>query len=431
MRTVGTIGTAALTAIVAGAALAGCRAQSEAPAGGTIKSDVGVTAKACPEAVDATKGCIYLGVLSDLTGPVAVLGVTAAEGVKAFWKKVNTGGGIGGKYEVDATSYVKDSKYDPQIHNQAYQEIKSKVLALGLTFGSPTTAASLPDMKTNNIIAVPGAFSSGFLFEDVMLETGANYCVESMNNVDYAKETWQAKSVMAVHWPGDYGDDSAFGVKHAADRTGMIFTDVTTGQGQDKQAAAVAAILAGKPDVVILAVGPTEAAAIVGGAAAQGYKGRFIGLGPTWVSQLNASPAAPALAALYLQSGGIAPWNANTLGHQAMRAALGTPASINDGLTTGWASSYPLKAALEKAVADGDLTRAGLLAAAKSLTSVDFEGMLPPEFGNYAGGPATAPRSTSLSKPDKAAPNGVTLVKDMFVGPTAKDFTPAKPCYVK
>ncbi|GIH03019.1 lipoprotein [Rhizocola hellebori] len=417
--------------LVAVAALAGCRTQSPAPSDTTIKSDVGVTSQACPAAVDPKKGCIYLGVLSDLTGPVAALGVTAAEGVKGFWKRVNANGGIAGKYEVDATSYVKDSKYDPQTHNQAYQEIKSKVLALGLTFGSPTTAAILPDMKSNNVIAVPGAFSSGFLFEDVMLETAANYCVESMNDVDYAKETWSAKSAMAVHWPGDYGDDSAFGVKFAAEKAGLTFTDVVTGQGQDKQAAAVAAIVAGKPDVVILAVGPTENAAIVGGAAAQGFKGRFIGLGPTWVAQLNASPAAPALAALYLQSGGLAPWNANSPGHQAMRETLGKPASINDGLTTGWASSYPLKAALEKAVANGDLTRAGFAAAAKSLTRVDFEDMLPPESGNYAGGPATAPKNTGISKPDKSAATGITLVKEMFTGPTAKAFTPTKPCYVK
>jgi ABC-type branched-subunit amino acid transport system substrate-binding protein len=426
------LGTAGLIAVmtVAGA-LAGCRAQPPAATDTAVKSDVGVTAEPCPGAVDQTRGCIYLGVLSDLTGPVASLGVPAAEAVKAFWKRVNANGGIAGKYDVDATTYVKDSKYDPQTHNQAYQEIKSKVLALGLTFGSPTTAASLPDMKTNNVLAVPGAFSSGFLFEDVMLETAANYCVESMNNVDYAKDAFSAKSVMAVHWPGDYGDDSAFGVKYAAEKNGLTFTDVTTGQGQAQQGAAVAAILAAKPDVVILAVGPTENASIVGGAAAQGFTGKFIGLGPTWVSQLNASPAAPALAALYQQSGGLPPWNADTPGHKAMREALGTPASINDGLTTGWASSYPLKAALVKAVGEGDLTRAGLVAAAKSLSTVDFEGMLPAEFGNYAGGPASAPKGTGISKPDKAAPTGVTLVKELFVGPTAKAFTPTKPCYLK
>ncbi len=427
MRKAGVAAVAALTVL---GMLTGCRAQGGDTTEDGLKTDVGVTSEPCPDAVDAEKGCIYLGVISDLTGPVASLGIPAAEAVKAFWQRVNENGGIAGKYEVDATTYVRDNKYDPQTHNQVYQEIKGKIVALGLTFGSQTTAAALPDMKTNSVVAVPGAFSSGFLFEDVMLETAANYCVESMNNVDYAKEEFGAESVMAVHWPGDYGDDSAYGVKHAAESAGLTFADVTTGQGQDQQAGAVAAILTQRPDVVVLAVGPIEAAAIVGGSAAQGFTGKFIGLGPTWVSQLNASPAAPALAALYLQSGGLAPWDTDTPGHEAMREALGSLDSFNDALTTGWASSYPLKAALEKAVADGDLTRAGLLAAATGLTSVDYEGMLPPEFGNYAGGAAAAPKATGLSRPDPAAPTGVTLIEEMFVGPTAEEFTPSEPCYL-
>ena len=57
--------------------------------------------------------------------------------------------------------------------------------------------------------------------------------------------------------------------------------------------------------------------------------------------------------------------------------------SPSDGYTAGWVWSYPLKAALEKAAENKDLTRAGLLAAAKSLTSVDYEGMLPAGAGNY------------------------------------------------
>src|SRR5215813_5263378 len=101
MRKLGTIAVAAV--LVATGGLAGCRAQSPTPTDTAIKTDVGVTSAACPSAVDATKGCIYLGLLSDLTGPVAALGVPAAEAVKAFWKRVNTKGGIAGKYEVDAT----------------------------------------------------------------------------------------------------------------------------------------------------------------------------------------------------------------------------------------------------------------------------------------------------------------------------------------
>ena len=45
-------------------------------AAGEIRTDVGVTDDACPEAVNPDNGCIYLGILSDLTeGPFAALAV--------------------------------------------------------------------------------------------------------------------------------------------------------------------------------------------------------------------------------------------------------------------------------------------------------------------------------------------------------------------
>ena len=159
----------------------------------------------------------------------------------------------------------------------------------------------------------------------------------------------------------------------------------------------------------------------------------FIGTSPTWNPALNASPAAPALTALYLQSGPWGSWGTDTPGHKAMREALTpTPSPLSDGYTSGWVWSYPLKAALEKAAANKDLTRAGLLAAAKSLTSVDYEGMLPAGSGNYAGGAdGSMVRVNVISKPDPTAPTGVTEVQPMKAGPTASGFKAgSKACYL-
>jgi ABC-type branched-subunit amino acid transport system substrate-binding protein len=352
---------------------------------------------------------------------------------KAFWKRVNEAGGIGG-YEIDVTTYVKDNKYSPQTHNEVYQEIKGKVLALAQTLGSPTTAAIIGDLKANNIVAVPASWTSAWAFEDVILESGANYCVESMNAVDYAMGAFQPKSVMAVHYAGDYGDDAAAGAKYAADKLGLTFTDVKTDPGQDKQAGAIAQILSAKPDLIVLTTAPAEAAVIVGGVGAQaraaGYTPHFIGTSPTFNPALNASPAAPALQAYYLVTGPWMPWATASPGHEAMRKALGTPTPLSDGYTAGWVWSYPLKAALMKAAQNKDLTRAGLLAAAKSLTSVDYEGMLPQGSGNYAGGPDGGQvRLSTVSKPDPTQPTGVATVQELKAGPTASAFKLEKPCY--
>jgi Periplasmic binding protein len=168
---------AVLAVIVSvGGAVGGCRSQESTTAQtgkeGT-KVDFGVTDEPCPQAIDTSRGCIYLGTISDLTeGPFKALAVPITDAQKAFWRRVNEQGGIGG-YEIDVTTYVKDNKYNPQIHNQVYQEIKPKILALAQTLGSPTTAAIRPDLKANNIVAAPASWTSLWAFEDVVVESGA------------------------------------------------------------------------------------------------------------------------------------------------------------------------------------------------------------------------------------------------------------------
>ena len=427
---------ASLATVLVAGVLAGCRGADNQPTtdDSGIKTDFGVTKEPCPQAINKAKGCIYLGTLSDLTvGPFKPLAIPITDAQKAFWNRVNKAGGIGG-YEIDVTTYVKDNKYDPQTTNQVYQEIKPKILALAQTLGSPTTAAILPDLKASNVVAAPAAWTSGFAFEDVILESGAPYCVESMNAIDWATGAKPTiKTVMAVHYPGDYGDDAAAGAKYAAEKLGLTFINTPTTPGADKQAGAISEIVSKKPDLVILTTAPTEAAVIVGqvGAAAQtsGYAPMFVGTSPSWNPALNASAAAPAFKALYFQSGPWGPWGTDSPGHKAMREALGTPNPLSDGYTAGWVWSYPLKAALEKAAANKDLTRAGLLAAAKSLTSVDYEGMLPAGAGNFAGGAGGIVKVSTISQPDPTQPTGVKTVAPLAAGPTASGYTLDKPCF--
>jgi ABC-type branched-subunit amino acid transport system substrate-binding protein len=430
MKRVGAF-TATAVLVIAGA-LAGCRGSTPAANNGGPSTDVGVTKEACPNAVNKDHGCIYLGSISDLSvGPFHALAVPITEAQKKFWERVNKAGGIG-DYDVDVSTYVRDNKYNPEVHNQVYQEIKGKVLALAQTLGSPTTAAIIADLKANKIVAAPASWTSAWAFEDVIIESGANYCIESMNGIDYAMDTFSPKSVLAVHYAGDYGDDAAAGAKLGAEARGLKFSHVKTDAGQDKQAAAITAIVNEKPDLVIITTGPAETAAIVGGTAQRGYTGKFIGTSPTWNPGLLQSAAAPALTAMYLQT---APWNAwgtDSPGHKAMREAVGTGVTPNDGYTSGWVWSYPLKAALQKAAKNGDLTREGLLKAVKSLNTVDYEGMLPSGAGNYAAGPdAGQVRVSAIYKPDKSAPTGVSQVKDLFVGQTAKGYKLDKPCFQK
>lgn len=400
-----------------------------------VMTDVGVTSDPCPDAVNADNGCIYLGIISDLTeGPFAPLGVEIVAGQEAFWRTVNEEGGLGG-YDIDVTTYTRDNKYNNDEHVAQYQAIEGDVLALAQSLGTPTTLAALSRMKDDNVLALPASWWSGWAFEDYVLDSGYSYCVEAMNGLDYANDVFVeggVESVMSVFYPNDYGLDSSAGVAAWAAANEIEFDAeadaVPTGPNAQvgDQSGPIAKILAEQPSVVMLATGPLEAAEIMGGAASQGYQGRFIGAVPTWNPALLGNPDLAAVLPIIFRH--VGPWGAfgsDTVAHDKMAAALNGELPGNDGYTFGWIWSYPMKAAIEQAVANGDLTRAGLVAASLEMT-VDYEGALPAR--QYGNGGADAVKTSIISVPDPDAPLGLTEEQGSFTGPTAEAFSLDAPC---
>lgn len=291
---------AGLILFLALALVASACQQQTGPAGPEeIQTDLGVTSEACPEAVNSDNGCIYLGILSDLTvGPFAGLAVPLTDAQKAFWKRVNEQGGVGDLYDVDVTTYTRDNLYNAQEHVAKYQEIQQNILALAQSLGTPMTLAALPSYKRDTMVAAPASWWSGWEFEDQILESGSNYCLESMNAIDHAVDELDAKSYMTVHYPGDYGGDAANGARLAG--TARNLEDKGDHETQPNavvgnQGGAIDAVVQARPDVVIITTGPREMAEIVGGAAARGFTGKFIGTSPTFNPGLLATPAGPAI----------------------------------------------------------------------------------------------------------------------------------------
>lgn len=413
--------------------LAGCGRDDDGGDGGDgdTATGPGVTSEPCPDAVDEEKGCIYLGMISDLTGPFAPVGVPLTAGGKAFWAQVNADGGIG-DYEVNVTEYVRDNQYNPDVHARVYNEIKGEVLAMGQSLGTVATEAMLRDPDAEELVVIPATLGSNWLFEDRVLEIGTSYCAEGMNAIDYAVDELGADSVAAVHFEGDYGDDAGAGARIAAEARDVKFTDITIAPGGDP-APVVAQLLRSQADAVLISTAPTELAQVIGGAAQAGFKGKFIGSIPTWNAALLQTPAAPALQAAYLWANFSAGWDADNAGSEAMRAAAEEAGEKpNEYFALGWMGGYIMKAALEAAVDAGDLTRAGLLEAATALDGVDGEGMLPEGSGNYSGDPNDAAvRSTQLLVPDEASSTGAKVSVEAFTGPTAEGYDFQQACYLE
>jgi ABC-type branched-subunit amino acid transport system substrate-binding protein len=400
-----------------------------------IATDIGVTDEPCPDAVNDDNGCIYLGILSDLTvGPFSPLAPQIVAGQQAFFDRVNEDGGIGG-YDINIEQYTRDTEYDPQNHSQAYREIEADVLALAQTLGTPPTEAILPDMDDDDVVGIPASWWSGWDFDDadygLILNSGYSYCMESMIGLDWSNENdGEISTVLAVGYPGDYGGDSATGANAWAEANGVEyagFVQTAPNAVVGSQDAAVGQILSSGADRVMLAVGPAEMAEIVGGAVAQGFEGHFVGAIPTWNPALMQSPAAPALEAAFTH---VAPWQdftGDSEAHQAMQEALGEGnLPENDGFTFGWIWSYPMKALLEQAAENGDLTREGLRAAIDGL-EVDYEGALPTR--TFGGDPnETAVRTAVIGKPNADEPLGLETVETEVTGTTADEYDYSAPC---
>lgn len=418
-------GVAGLSAIAL--VLAGCGRDD-----GADSEVAGVTEEPCPNAVDESKGCIYLGAITDLTGPFSPIGAPMIEGSQAYWQNVNENGGIG-DYEVDMVTHVRDNAYNETTHSQEYREIRDQVVMLAHSMGTAHTNGILDDTRQQNIVTVPASLGSNWLFEEGVMEFGTSYCAEAMNMVDYAVDEFDATSVGAVHFPGDYGDDAAKGAEIAAEARDVEFTRYTTGQGgTDEQTAVIQRILADRPDVVVLSTSAIETGAIVGATVAQGFEGQFIGSTPTWSAGLLASQAAPALEARYLHVGAVAPWGHDSEGHNEMReVAESIGAEPDDWFTLGWGASAVIRGLLQEAVDNDELSRSGLYESVDSLTGVDTRGMFPDGAGDYSGElNENASRESIVNRVEEGSPTGLVLEEEWYVGPTAADYEYTEACYL-
>jgi ABC-type branched-subunit amino acid transport system substrate-binding protein len=400
---------------------------------GEVATDVGV---------DLEAGTITVGLLSDLSGPFAPLVQVIVSGQEMYWADVNANGGIGG---LEVNLETRDTAYDPATHVQLYEELKTQVVAFGHSTGSPQTMAINPQLQTDGILAIPLTWYSGWsdpAINSNLVPHGVPYCIESMNMIEYLTlQAPDATTIAIASSPGDYGEDSNAGARLAAEALGLEIVYDGTGlinQADDATLAEVAGGIASSgAQLVWVTTSPTPFGSIYGQALAAGFSGAlWSGAGPTWNPALVGpdSPIAEPLSNDFYISAYYAPWAAESEGNAAVRdlvTAAGQPPL--DYYAEGVIEATILHQALQTAYDAGDLTQAGVLAAAKSLESVSFGGLAPDE--TYVGEPnERVQRLQFISRPDPAGladgtSTGSTLVESNYTSPIAEAFEFTEACF--
>ena len=400
---------------------------------GEVATDVGV---------DLDAGTITVGLLSDLSGPFAPLVQVIVAGQEMYWADVNANGGIGG---LQVQLETRDTGYDVDTHVQLYEELKTQVVAFGHSTGSPQTVAINASLQADGILAIPLTWYSGWsdpAINSNLVPHGVPYCIESMNMIEYLKlQMPDATTIAIASQAGDYGEDSSAGAVLAAEALGLEVVYDGTGlinALDDATLAEVAGGIAGSgAQLVWVTTSPTPFGSIYGQALAAGFTGAlWSGSGPTWNPALVGpeSPIKDALAQNFYVSAPYAPWAADTPGNQAVRDLV-TAAGADplDYYAEGVIEATILHQALQAAYDAGDMTQAGVLAAAKALESVTFDGLAPDE--TYVGEPnERLQRAQFISRPDPAGlaggtSTGVTLVESMYTSPIAEAFEFTEACF--
>jgi ABC-type branched-subunit amino acid transport system substrate-binding protein len=390
--------------------------------GGAIKTGPGVDAKA---------KTISLGVLSPLSGPVAAIGKPLTAGQETYFHALNAAGGIDG-WKVKLVE--QDTKYNPQTQVQAYNRIAGQVAFIGQSLGSPTTKAIQPLATQQKMLIGAAAQDSSLVTDPLMAVMGTPYAIDNANALHYiAKEKGDGNAKVGIVYQNDaYGEDGLRGYQTGVKTYHLNNVASTTyNVGDTDLTAQVQKMRSAGAKYVFVVATPSVAANIVGTGASQGYNPTWVFQGPAWSEFLMSSngtttgkptPVAKALSSNVWVLGSTAQWGSKSVPGMTQFLAdtkAFAPSQIPDYyFMYGYAQAKMEAAILRKAIAGGDLTRAGIVNAKLHLGKVDLGGLVPPVNSTPGLGPAS--RMSGISKVSASTPGFLKGFQGFFMGDAAK-----------
>ncbi|HEY0449486.1 ABC transporter substrate-binding protein [Actinophytocola sp.] len=370
---------------------------------------------------------IKLGILTPLSGTVAVIGQPLTAGNEVWFDAVNAKGGIGGKYKVELVQ--EDTQYKSDVAVQQYNKIKNDVVAFTQILGTAPTLAVLPQLRTDKILAAPASLDALWVREENLLPIGGPYQVQAINAMDYYLTDGGGSKdsrICTMIQDDVYGEAGQQGIDFAAEKYGFKVANTQKFKvGTENYAGQIGALAGARCEFVFLVATPSDAAKIWGTAAQARFAPQWIGQSPSYTGALAQSAVAPYMQQRVLIAAEGTEWGDESVpgmkqmvGDMAKFAPNGKPDYY---FGFGYNQGRAMTAVLEKAVELGDLSRDGILKASEQIGTVNFEGL----SGDYKYGKAAdrnPPRATTIFKVDPAKPFGLAKVKYLLESDAAKQF---------
>lgn len=374
---------------------------------------------------------IAVGVIAPLSDAVAVIGTPMTAGLQTYVDALNASGGIGGKYTVKLI--VEDQTYaNPSTSAQKYQKLKDDVALFGMVIGTDHVNMLLPLLDEDSVIVAPATFDAEWVREPMLLPFGSTYQLWAYNGIAYYRGLPgnANRRICAMSLATGYGDAGVEGAEMAAAQLGFaLAANVRFRQDDQDYVTQITQLRNANCDAVLLVSLPANTGRILGTAAQSRFAPQWIALSPGWHGSMIDSPLRQYLIdRLWISFDG-AEWGDTTA------AGMRTLMEVRERYRpeqkpdlyyfAGYAMGVGLEALLSKAAEQGDLSRAGLLAASAALGTVGFRGLL----GDYTYGPAEQrepPRSTTIFRVDPTNPMGLSAVRKDYAAPGVEAFTFAR-----
>lgn len=394
----------------------------------TAPAVAGVHAKTPPTTDGFDGTTIKLGVITPLTGTVQLIGTPLTAGNQLWWDYVNDElGGVGGKYKVQLVE--EDSQYQPATAIQAYDKIKGDVVAFQQILGTQVTKALLPKMQVDKTAGGPATLDAAWVKNPNLFPIGAPYQIETINALDYyTKNGGKGKKVCALAQDDEFGQAGLDGLAYAKKALKLKTGPTERFKSGEDLTAQVQSLSDAKCDAVLTVATAVDATAIVTKAIALNFDTRMIALAPFWLQVFSQNPNLQQYLVdnLWVSAEQAAAWGdlsvsgmATFIGRQQQYAPNQKP---DPYFVFGYLQGQALYQILQKAVKNGDLSRAGILKASNQVGTLKFDGLT----GDYKYGKSAAdrnpPRITALFKVDPAQPVGLALVAPPAASAAAKKY---------
>jgi branched-chain amino acid transport system substrate-binding protein len=180
---------------------------------------------------------IVIGSQNDLSGPTALLGTDAVNGMRLRFEEINDAGGIYGR---QIRLIVEDAQYQVPRAIQATNKLvnRDNIFAMLMGMGTPMNNAimqTLFDAGVPNLFPISGGRQMVVPFRRMLFTARGIYYDEIRAGIRYFVEERGAESICVMYQDSDYGQETLEAARDQTEAMGMTVTEITAHKATDTE----------------------------------------------------------------------------------------------------------------------------------------------------------------------------------------------------